>query len=908
MRRILWKSVLAASAGAVLAGSLISALYAQSPPRAIDTRLTNSGFAHNEADIAAAPFDPLLVVCGFDDYSLLTSVHPGRGIVYSSDAGVSFTYNPAGIPLPLDFGEGSDQSRLAFDLQDRVYCAFVAFSGGPSPFERNNGIFVARSDDGGANWFPSEPVASTHYLPGLLITREDQPAIAVDHYLGGAQPDRVYVTWTRYYSDFYPGSGTQGGGDIMLSYSDDGGLTWSTPLRLTDPGSEPNNFPVGVSVGMSWVEGSDVAVAANGDVYVAYHVKGFTGVRRSSDGGQTFGSPTYPFGQMPGTSEIYDHDGSVDGNQLPGVPTAVNAYPKITTHPVKVDAVYVVATDDPDDVTTPESDGADVILTYSFDGGSTWEPTVTLNDVVGGSHQFHPRLESSPYDEMQVVWYDTRNSLSDDLFDVYGICINIDTTYGIQLTPNFRISDDSFDPTAAQFDGVDLGLYLGLAQSAGAFHTAWTDCRPGEQEIYYDQPMCGGKVRTDVMFVIDCTGSAALCIWRNSAGALAQKWRAFANVRLGLASHTDFPFNNLHAPGPIYNQTCGNYYGDDSDWGYRLECKFTRREPRFRKKFQKLLPGNGGDQPEAQYEAYRQVISPTGRDLNCDGDMNDRGEYGMQPTGQQNPMVVFAFTTPPLFHDPDVPPDAGCYPFEPFGTCTPTVAGATECATEMANAAATTMFIGLTITAKAEGAVRLEDGPLADLAALTGGAVYNVGDSLEFLMDAMDSAIALWENSSQLTGDVDGDGVVNGEDNCTFIYNAGQDDIDLDDVGDDCDNCWELYNPDQEDDDDDGVGNECDNCPWTANAEQSDSDGDGVGDACDYSCGDADGNDVVNVSDIVLMINFVFGDGPPPDPLGAGDVDCNGSVNVSDIVYLINFVFGAGYEPCDTDGDGEADC
>jgi hypothetical protein len=75
-----------------------------------------------------------------------------------------------------------------------------------------------------------------------------------------------------------------------------------------------------------------------------------------------------------------------------------------------------------------------------------------------------------------------------------------------------------------------------------------------------------------------------------------------------------------------------------------------------------------------------------------------------------------------------------------------------------------------------------------------------------------------------------------------------------------------------------------------------------------YTCGDADANGVVNVSDIVWMINFVFGDGPEPSPLQAGDVDCNGSVNVSDIVYLINFVFGTGQDPCDPDNDGVPDC
>jgi hypothetical protein len=65
-----------------------------------------------------------------------------------------------------------------------------------------------------------------------------------------------------------------------------------------------------------------------------------------------------------------------------------------------------------------------------------------------------------------------------------------------------------------------------------------------------------------------------------------------------------------------------------------------------------------------------------------------------------------------------------------------------------------------------------------------------------------------------------------------------------------------------------------------------------------YICGDLDGNEVVNVSDITAMIQYVFGDDPAPDPIEAADVDCNGSVNVSDVVYLIEFVFGEGPEPC----------
>jgi C1A family cysteine protease len=65
-----------------------------------------------------------------------------------------------------------------------------------------------------------------------------------------------------------------------------------------------------------------------------------------------------------------------------------------------------------------------------------------------------------------------------------------------------------------------------------------------------------------------------------------------------------------------------------------------------------------------------------------------------------------------------------------------------------------------------------------------------------------------------------------------------------------------------------------------------------------YTCGDADGNHVVNISDAVHLIAFIFGGGPIPSPLEAGDADCNNIVNISDAVYLIAYIFGGGPAPC----------
>ncbi len=65
-----------------------------------------------------------------------------------------------------------------------------------------------------------------------------------------------------------------------------------------------------------------------------------------------------------------------------------------------------------------------------------------------------------------------------------------------------------------------------------------------------------------------------------------------------------------------------------------------------------------------------------------------------------------------------------------------------------------------------------------------------------------------------------------------------------------------------------------------------------------YTCGDADGSEVVNISDAVLVIAYVFSGGPAPDPLLSGDADCSGAVNISDAVYLIAYVFSGGPAPC----------
>jgi len=98
--------------------------------------------------------------------------------------------------------------------------------------------------------------------------------------------------------------------------------------------------------------------------------------------------------------------------------------------------------------------------------------------------------------------------------------------------------------------------------------------------------------------------------------------------------------------------------------------------------------------------------------------------------------------------------------------------------------------------------------------------------------------------------------------------------------------------------DNDCIADAVDNCPNTYNPDQLDANNNNIGDVCEYICGDANGDQAVNVGDAVFIINYVFNSGSAPDPLAAADPNCDGAINLGDAVYIINYIFKSGSAPC----------
>jgi len=85
-----------------------------------------------------------------------------------------------------------------------------------------------------------------------------------------------------------------------------------------------------------------------------------------------------------------------------------------------------------------------------------------------------------------------------------------------------------------------------------------------------------------------------------------------------------------------------------------------------------------------------------------------------------------------------------------------------------------------------------------------------------------------------------------------------------------------------------------------------------VSDGCTYSefsdnvtfdfeiyppCGDLDQNGLINILDAVLLINYIYKNGPEPVPLSNAYIDSDDLINILDVVYLLNYIYKDGPDP-----------
>lgn len=134
--------------------------------------------------------------------------------------------------------------------------------------------------------------------------------------------------------------------------------------------------------------------------------------------------------------------------------------------------------------------------------------------------------------------------------------------------------------------------------------------------------------------------------------------------------------------------------------------------------------------------------------------------------------------------------------------------------------------------------------------------------------------------------DIDGDGILNSEDNCPTVPNPLQEDEDSDGVGTACDNCPTVYNPLQEDSNSNGTGDSCEVTSCCV----------GMSGNVDYSAFNS-----VDIADVTFLVAYYFLGGAIPPCMGEANIDGDlaGNVDVADLTWLVAWLFSGGPQPAD---------
>lgn len=385
----------------------------------------------NEPFAVVDPTNPSQIAVGWNDYCLTDFAAGWEGFAFSTNGGSTWTDSL--VPgYPQDTSAEGQESPLfgrqafagdpiaAFDNAGNLFVGGIAFN---RVGATNGDVFVSTYLTNPAGPLPWDYERTRIVGMGTPSRNfqgvfQDKPMLEVDR-TGNADTDgNVYVCWSR-----FTGFGQN---RIYFSRSTDSGETFSTPIPI----HRTNEF---ISV-----QGCDIAVEADGDVYLTFRTFMANPQRpeglafaRSEDGGLTFSRA-----QLIRTITTYNpFDGARDcGDGLFECPSEfvfarVPLEPRVTSDQTgELPGVHLVYNEvDPttitDSTTTYTSAGSPangevgqslVYVVSTTNDGQDWTPNPVAVDDQTVGHQFFADIDAHA-GVLGVVWQDSR---TDDCYSV----------------------------------------------------------------------------------------------------------------------------------------------------------------------------------------------------------------------------------------------------------------------------------------------------------------------------------------------------------------------------------------------------------------------------------------------------------------------------------------------------------
>lgn len=418
--------------------------------------LTLPAFTQNEPTVAFSPSTGTICAAWNDSAQFLDE---GSVVGYgrSTDGGASFTdlfFMPPPVEDFLNLGAPNATLTLG-DPVNAFRAASDEFLYSSLAFDLDLDISligVYHSSDDCETWDTTDVTAGGTFrtvLPGLDVFNgvQDKPWMTVDN-TGGDFDGHIYVCWTEFFS-----TGFVTGTRILFRRSINGGETWPPAIQLS-PGDDT-------------VQGCNIAIGPNGEVYVAWerYVDSSTAeirISRSDDGGATFALNNVLVASL---NQLGDARATCFGLRVLGGDIRINEFPSLAVNQLN-GHVYVAYASRPTIRGRLTSDKADVFLARSTDQGASWSG-VKVNDDRTTRDQFFPvvRWANPDPDEfpdgiVKVAFYDRRLDSANYRIDLFAAeSINS----GVSFLSNTRVSDVSFLPyrTNPNIDAIFRDCYMG---------------------------------------------------------------------------------------------------------------------------------------------------------------------------------------------------------------------------------------------------------------------------------------------------------------------------------------------------------------------------------------------------------------------------------------------------------------
>jgi len=245
--------------------------------------------------------------------------------------------------------------------------------------------------------------------------------------------DRIYLSWT--YFDEWGSSNPNDSSCIFLSWSEDNGVSWNDPKRISDQKGDAQG-------GTYSAHGSYATTGPNGEIYICWWGPEGLMFDRSTDQGINWMSEDINI-----TNENINWIYNIPGIQL-GVSFPIIACDRSGGE--NNGTIYICWAD-------PRNgwNDTDVFLVKSSDGGLNWSDPMRINDDAPDSHQFFPFMSvDQATGKVWVVFYDRRD-YTDENTDVF-MAMSED---GGETFTNFKVSETPFIPYSTVF----FGHYIALA-------------------------------------------------------------------------------------------------------------------------------------------------------------------------------------------------------------------------------------------------------------------------------------------------------------------------------------------------------------------------------------------------------------------------------------------------------------